>query len=328
MLFVPKSIQVIGNPFATNTFWYKPQPAEIVVDTNNAAIVADLVKQSQTVAPYVNTWQYSAEVNVVPVDQPLVPVLVRGSRTDSAWKTLKKAFGGGIPIPEGWVPTADNDAHGVFYQPNYVSPYDGATGRYYEGWKFKVEDPALNGGFPYSCDFGGRMVRTSMSEGRFVSWQFSGYKWQTPEHPDSTYQEKGWGATATSLPLLPGIITWEDMMVGKINHMIGLSVIVARKSTATAGYRWPAQRGDGWHDTCPVLEGMRLYLPPNWEPVSPHPVARMVEGAIRDFGAVIWDKAGALSFRAEPRCQEFFGGTAGYDVLDGFPWGSLTVNAT
>ena len=63
-------------------------------------------------------------------------------------------------------------------------------------------------------------------------------------------------------------------------------------------------------------------------PASLSPVARMIAQAARDYGLVLWDRSGALSFRAEPGVRPYFGAKAPSSVLDGFPWGRLEVMAT
>ena len=74
---------------------------------------------------------------------------------------------------------------------------------------------------------------------------------------------------------------------------------------------------------------MRLRLPPDYVvPASLSPVGRMIAQAARDYGLVIWDRAGALSLRAEPGVKPYFAGKLPSSVLDGFPWGRLEVLTT
>jgi hypothetical protein len=320
--------EIIDHPrafAAPSNFWNAALPDTVALDAaSNPAVANELAREATVAAPYVNTWQYTAPITLVPADQPLVPVLLRGARTDSSFLKLQAILASGMPIPPGWQPLADADAEGAFYQPDRCSPYDGKCGYYFEGWKFQAEDPSTNGGYRWSVAWGGRIVRTEAWNGHWSNWQYSGYKYTTPGDPDSTYSEKGYGATATSLPLAGGTITVEDVQLGRIEHAVGLAVIVPH-----TGFRWPAQRGDGTSSTNPVYEGMRLRFPPGYQPPPGlHPLARMLVDAIRDYGAVVWDKAGALSYRAEPDVAQFFNGTAGYDILDGFPWSDLKVIAT
>jgi hypothetical protein len=310
---------------AASNFWNTRLPDNVLLDTaSNPAVANELVREVGIAAPVVNTYQFTNEVVIVPADQPLVPVLLRGTRTDTPFVKLKQIMASGFPIPAGWQPQGDSDAEGAFYQPDRVSPYDGAKGYYFEGWQMQPEDPALTGGFSWSAAWGGRKVRTEKWTGHWTDWKTSGYRYSTPGDPDSTYEDKLYGTTATSLPLAAGQVTVEDVQASRIEHALGLSVI-----TPKTGFRWPAQRGDGTSSTNPIVEGMRMRFPVgSVAPATLHPVAKLVFDAVRDYGLVVWDKAGAVSFRGEPGVSQFFNGTPGYDILDGFPWADLLVLAT
>jgi hypothetical protein len=317
----PRHVEVVVDQkrsvFAPSSFWNAALPAGVLLDgASNPAVANDLAGQAARVDPYVNTTSWSAELVVVAPDQPLVPVTL--TRTGSS--ALTAVFKTGLPIPPGWRPQGDRDAHAVFYQPDYVGP-GGHRGRYYEAWR--IAQDATTG--QWSADWGGRITSVETSNGYFTDWRYSGYRYSTPGDPDSTYQEKGWGGTATSLPLIGGVISAEDCALGTIEHAVGLAVINPK-----AGYRWPAQRGDGWSGSTSVIqEGMRLRFPPGYEPPATlHPFARMLSIAVRDYGAVVWDKAGTVSVRAEPPCTSLFDGTTAYDLLNGFEWGKLEVLAT
>jgi hypothetical protein len=305
-----------ARPFPPSSFWNAPLPDDVRIDGATGAVAGDLAAQAARVAPYVNTTKWSTELRLVPPDQPLVPVTL----TRTASPALTAVFKTGLPIPPGWQPQPDRDKHAAFYQPDYVSPC-GYRGRYYEAWQLSQD--ATTG--RWSASWGGRITGVETNPGYFTDWRDSGCLFSTPGDPDSTYQERYWGATATSLPLIGGVVSAQDCARGAIDHAVGLSVI-----GPAAGYRWPAQRGDGsGSSTSPVQEGMRLRFPPGYQPpASLHPLARMLALAIRDHGAVVWDQAGALSFRAEPTCASLFNGTPGYAILKGFEWSKLQLIVT
>ena len=65
-----------------------------------------------------------------------------------------------------------------------------------------------------------------------------------------------------------------------------------------------------------------------------HPIGQIIARAAQKYGFVLWDKAGAISLRAEnpksftQRGEEnpypkLFGGKPAYAILDGFPWEKL-----
>ena len=143
----------------------------------------------------------------------------------------------------------------------------------------------------------------------------------------STFESRLWGATATSLPLAAGEITAEDVRRGRIDHALGFAALPA---SIAKGYRWPAQRGDGYVTSgAPLQEGMRLRLPPGTRCAAmAQRIGRMVCEAATRFGIVLWDRSGSLSFRAEPAVVPAFAGVAPSQVLAGFPWERLQVLAT
>jgi hypothetical protein len=313
-LLAPASAAGAQDVFSAASFWNTPLPPTTRIDGWTSTVANDLHGQAGRIAPYVNTKSWSAQVTVVPPGQPLVPVRLLRS---GSW-ALTAALQTGLPIPPGWEPQSDRDRHGVFYQPDYVGP-TGLRGRYYEVWRLQRDASGA-----WTAEWGGRMISTATSLGYFDDW-LTGYGSATPGDPDSTYRQRSWGATATSLPLIGGIIRKDDCERGRINHALGLSVIAPR-----AGYRWPAQRGDGSStSTSAVQEGMRLRFPPSYQPPATlHPFARMIAIALRDHGAVVWDQAGSLSFRAEPSCSTLIGPTPGYAVLRGFEWSKLKLLVT
>jgi hypothetical protein len=110
----------------------------------------------------------------------------------------------------------------------------------------------------------------------------------------------------------------------------------------TAGndvYSWPANRSDGYNPSNSpnrIPEGLRFRLDPtiDVDALEMHPVGRIVAKAAQTYGFVVWDKAGAISLRAEnPKSFTTTGlpnpypavwnGTPTYEVLRGFPWERL-----
>jgi hypothetical protein len=137
---------------------------------------------------------------------------------------------------------------------------------------------------------------------------------------------------ATGLFQADNEISREDCAMGQINHAVGLLL-----RDAKPGHRWPAQRNDGAQPTWPVLEGMRLRLPPDTpKPAFSNRLASMLFDAAKKYGLVIADKThNSVGVRVEPvrngvsapECNVLFDGVAGYDALKQFPWSRLQVIA-
>jgi hypothetical protein len=301
-------------------FWNTPLPDDVALDPTAIDAPAELARKASRVGTYVNRTAWTANVEIVPPDQPLVPVLLR--RADNGPK-LAAVLATGVPIPAGWQPTADSDARGIFYQPNYVSPDGRFAGRLYELQGVRREDPALSGGFAWSATWGGRMSSAAANPGHWISWQYSGYRYATPADPDSTYQRKEWGATATGLPDAEGTIAADDVAKGRINHALLISLPYSRPCGASP--RWPAQRCDGYKTGNPLVEGLRIRLPPGYQSRCTIPLGRMVDQALTEYGAVIGDSSGAVTVREEPRAPA--PDVPGYTAIACVGWGAVQVLA-
>jgi hypothetical protein len=145
-----------------------------------------------------------------------------------------------------------------------------------------------------------------------------------------------YGTTATGLPFLGGQITAEELKRGEIKHAIGIALV----ETETASvYSWPAKRSDGWNphmEPNRIPEGLRFRLDPsvNVDALNMKPVGKIIAKAAQKYGFIVWDKAGAISLRAqgvasytalgEPNPYPIvFGGAPSWSILNGFPWEKL-----
>lgn len=309
------------------SFWNAKLPALSSLDPLSVRVVADIAAQGVFVPnvqayPNINTTTYSSKIIVVDNTTPRVKV-----RCKAATQPWAKAFGDlclmGVPIPAGvQLPLAtDTDAEMVFL--------DRDRDQLWEFWQFRPNsDPtSLAQGVKYECGWGGRMSHVSTNPGhwvdRWASWQHRTYP-NLPTDPVKVadFEQKSFGATATSLPLSGGILTEEDVLTKQVRHAIGMSLV----KNKVKAFVWPAQRGDGNDASKTVTEGMRLRFPANMAvPTNLHPIAQLYFVGIRDYGCVIWDKAGALGFRAEPAVNSLLGGTPKYKVLFNFPWNKLQL---
>jgi hypothetical protein len=112
-------------------------------------------------------------------------------------------------------------------------------------------------------------------------------------------EDSGWGATASSLPMVGGLITLADLASGHIDHAVAVMVPMAKGNA----FYFPAQRTDGG-DASPaaVPEGARFRLDPTLDlsALQMSPVARMIAEAAQKYGLIVNDQTGAtVGFRAE-----------------------------
>jgi hypothetical protein len=142
----------------------------------------------------------------------------------------------------------------------------------------------------WHASWGGRIQHVSLDPGyyRAISDGAGGYS-----------EQAGWGVTASSLPVVGGLITLSDLAAGQINHAIALMV----PQTAKGIFSFPAQRTDGVSTAADAIpEGARFRLPAslNLAAINMPPITRMIAQAAQTYGLIVNDQTGAsVGFRAE-----------------------------
>lgn len=248
--------------------------------------------------PWISTTGYSTPIYTVGPAQPLVYVTEENANPSAP---LQSAFSA-VPIPAGAKPAADADAQLTVWQP--------ASDRLWEFWGMTYQSTG------WHARWGGAMEHVSASPGYFTqsSWHGSQYNW---------------GATATSLPLVGGLITLEDLSKGEINHALAISL----PATKAGVWSWPAQRTDG-QSTSPsaIPEGTRFRLPRslNIDALGLPPLARMMALAAQRFGIVVRDTSGVVDFYGEDPTptgtnpwKTIIAGQPVWQLMSKFPWSSL-----
>jgi hypothetical protein len=295
----PAAASVVpANAFSPTSFWNSPLPSGAALDANSQTYVNDLVSQVKSYGSWMNTNTYSTPVYVVPADQPTVPVTL-----DTWGPDLQQEFDA-VPIPSGAVSAAGTDESMTVWQPS--------TDRYWEFWLMHQ----VNG--IWHARWGGEMDNTSTNPGYF-------------QHVGQT---SNWGATATGLPFLGGLITMADLQRGYINHALAISVPQTERSV----FSWPAQRTDGTSTAATALpEGLRFRLDPsiNVANLGLPWLDRMLAQAAQTYGIVIRDTSGCVSFYAQDPTPTGtnpwvapFDGWGETTYLSWFPWSHLQALQT
>jgi hypothetical protein len=289
--------------FASSSFWYSQPPLDAPLHPHSEAFTLDFIRQYRKFYGNVaiNTDKYSAPIYVVANNVETTSV--------AQWDCQNKGFKDQqleqqwrtVPIPPNAEPADGTDSEMTIYQPS--------TDTMWEFWQARKSNGR------WEACWGGRMPNVSKNSGI----------WPRP-----------YGTTATGLPFLGGEIRAEELTRGAINHVMGIALV------ETAGndvYSWPANRSDGSNPSnLPnrIPEGLRFRLDPtiDVDALGMHPVGRIVAKAAQSYGFVVWDKAGAISLRAEnPKSFTTMGlpnpypavwnGIPVYEVLRGFPWARL-----
>ena len=298
----------LARPFAPTSFWNAPLPADAPIDAKSSAYVDRLQYLLSRWAPYVNTSRYSTPVYTVPREQPRVHVTLDSDNGD-----LQTAFDA-VPIPPRARPAAGDDGHMVVWQPSRDTM-----------WEFWIARRLSDG---WHARYGGRMKNVSKSPGHYTAIRTASGRYV--EHPL-------WGATATSLPLLGGLIRIDEMRAGQIDHALAIALPEIR----AAAYSWPAQRtdGEGRHPDA-IPQGARLRIDPrvDLDELQMAPSVRAMAVAAQRYGIVVRDGADAVTFFAEdpsPIGTNPFLGVGGLfgvryidQALRDFPWDRLQVLKT
>jgi hypothetical protein len=282
--------------FAPNSFWNAPLAADAPVDPASSRLVDSL--SSEVAAEIQN--RSGPWINT---DQYSTPVYTVGSDvpkvhvTIDVWAPQLQAEFDQVPIPAGAKVAGGGDRHLTIYQPS--------TDTMWEMWLTSNEADG------WHARWGGRMTSVSTNPGYFAS---------------------PYGATATSLPLLGGLMTIEELKKGEINHALALAIPNTRVGAVT----WPAQREDGKVDGPRTIpEGTHFRIDPSIDltKLGLSRTGLVIARAAQKYGIVVRDTSGCVTFYAEDPVASWniypwlFEWQYPSDVLGGFPWKSLQVVA-
>jgi hypothetical protein len=138
------------------------------------------------------------------------------------------------------------------------------------------------------------------------------------------------GASASGLSVLGGLIRIHELRRGDIDHAIGLSIPQPKGGEFVP----PANRTDGRHPEAPIPEGTRFRLDPSLDLGALHlpPVTMAIAVAAQRHGLILRDTAGAVVVYAEDPTptgsnpyRRLFGGLTPGELMRRFPWDRLQV---
>ena len=186
-----------------------------------------------------------------------------------------------VPLPADARPAAGSDQHLTVWQPSTDTL-----------WEFWLLSKKTDG---WHARWGGKMTGVSKNPGYFPN---------------------PYGATATSLPLIGGLMRPDELTARKIDHALAISVWDVRANVV----KWPAQRTDGTTTTtASIPEGTRFRFPANLnlDAISMPAATRAMAKAVQRYGMIVRDRAYCVCFYAEDTTQF---GTSPYSTIFGTPW--------
>jgi hypothetical protein len=271
-----------------------------MVGAFDAEVAAELLAGD---GPWINTTTFSVPVYTVPAGQPAVTVKLEDHAPEpelaSAWAS--------VPLPPSATPAAGTDGTLVLWQPS--------TERL---WEFHRLVHEADG---WHAMWGGAMQDVSTNPGVFGREAWSGAK-------------SWWGASASSLSLVGGLISLEDLEQGQINHALDIAIPNARAGV----YSSPAQRSDGKSaDPLALPEGAHLRLNPSLDLAALHlpRLTLMLAKAAQRYGIFVSDSSSIIELYAQdptPTGSDPYSGPTGYfegkypnQILASFPWSQLEL---
>jgi hypothetical protein len=245
------------------------------LDPNSAAIVATLQQQVATGPDGFGT---GSPLYIAGPTQPTVRVIFDSGRSTSPMQQAWNA----VPIPVGAQPATGSDGYMIVYQPS--------TDTMWEFWKMYM----ATDGSGWHAQWGGRMLHVSSDPG---------YYRNVVDPSGNTLEQVAWGAPATSLALVGGMMTIGELQSGSIHHALALLV----HNSCAGEWAAPAQRTDGTitNDPSCIPEGAHFRLDPSLNLASlnlPHFVY-MEAVAAQKYGIVVDDRTAGVGFRLEDPTQ-------------------------
>jgi hypothetical protein len=287
--------------FSNSSFWNAPLASDAPLDARSTVWAEHMAAKVKQYGSWINTTSYSTPVYTVPAKQPLVKVKI-----DWPSAQYDAEFESGVPVPVGLVPAAGTDMHVAIWQPS--------TDTLWEFWQMRIAGDGL-----WHANTAGKIKNVSTDDGLFAP------------HP----YDQPYGATASELPLTPGLITPEELKTGVIKHALTVAI---PHPLHCFWWTWPATRSDGdsfdWYD---VPEGARFRLPANLDltKLGLTRTGLIIARAVQKYGLVINDRSTTVHFDAQDPVNlggdpypALFGGLSPSSALYNFPWSSLRALAS
>lgn len=273
------------------------------IDRHSPRMVSGLVDEvtaelADHRGPWINAAEYSTPIYTVRPGQSRVRV-----KLDRNLPEMQRAISA-VPIPRRARPATGGDKQMAVWQP--------ATDTMWEFWRMRRGHDGWHAGAA------GAMRHVSTNPGYYTAGSWPGVRpW--------------WGATATGLPLLGGLMTIRELLSGQIDHALAIGVPDPRAGV----WSTPATHADGVSKRRRALpEGARLRLDPRLDlgKLDLPPITRMMAEAAQQYGIVVRDRSGVVAFYAEDPSPlrrnpypRIYGGQYPNQILARFPWRYLQV---
>ncbi len=296
------------------SFWNELVSVNAAVDPSSAQVVrafdAEIaygLKTGGRPKTTIETSSYSIPVYTVPAGEPTVRVRLRESASLGPSAAALREAWSAVPLPVGAQPAVGGDKHLVVWQPS--------ANKIWEFWRL------AKGAEGWYATWGGAMEDVSSSLGVYgpEAW------------PGATRHWAGW---ASSLSLVGGLITLEDLEKGVINH----ALLMAIPKVRAGAYSLPAQQDDGTSTEPYALpEGAHLRLDPklNLASLKLPRLTMMIAEAAQRYGIYVGAKGVNVAFYGQDPTPTgtnpytapggYFEGETPEQLIAAFPWTHLEL---
>jgi hypothetical protein len=200
------------------------------------------------------------------------------------------------------------DLHPDFGPPSYGIPFDVVDATHADvSIDFQYASESDAGPYPFGPDTtieGGSDRHASMiDEDACVLYELFAARWNGGDPAagsgaifdlgSNALRPAGWtSADAAGLPIFPGLVRWDEVLAGEIDHAIRFTV-----SCTTRRYVWPARHQAGVSDRrCPPM-GARFRLKAGFDLGGFGPHARVVLRAMKRYGLIVADNGSDWFFQ-------------------------------
>jgi hypothetical protein len=305
-------------PFAPDSIWNQALRDDKPLQPESAKFVGFFAKQVRSTGAYVNTYGCGSPTFWASPDTPRVAVsLVHPSYADPALIEAWRA----VPMPADAAPANCTDRNFAVLQ----RQPDGTIAE----WEFFNASKDASG--DWSASWGGAIRDVQSDRGIASAYALS----TGPKPAGPSASKFGWNVSASSMSVLGGVITLDDMRRRRIDHAVAINI----NGAALGRWLWPAQRTDGsMKEPYAIPEGAHLRVDPSLDlgTLKLTPLARMIAEAAQRYGIVVRDTTGNVNtFVGEEAPEgitnpvaELTDGENLQQALAGFPWARLQLLAS
>lgn len=108
-----------------------------------------------------------------------------------------------------------------------------------------------------------------------------------------------WSTTAAQLPLLPGVLSYDEIERGRVDHVVHATTT----NISSTGVVWPARATDGRNTdpaAVPMGAWLRLRADVDLDALDLGPQARIIAEGLREYGMVLSDSSANFALRGTP----------------------------